>query len=229
MSLKNAPKSNKRILIDKSNASMVIVVAVVAFITVFSLISSKTLLDQRSYKARVIKEQKKALAQLKANNKAASELEASYKAFISPTENIIGGTVDGTSDKDGDNARIVLDALPSKYDFPALASSLEKILTDQNFKINDISGIDDELKQVIPPAPGAAAVIAPVEIPFLISVTGSFEAAQGLMDTFQKSIRPIKVSKISLEDKTGVLNIDVNAKTYYQPEKSIKITPTVVK
>lgn len=224
---KKAPTSTKRILIDKSNATMVAVIAVAAFISVFSIISSRALLNQRTYKAKVIKEQKKALAQLKANNSAATKLVASYKAFVSPSDNIIGGSASGSGDKDGDNAKIVLDALPSKYDFPAIASSLEKILTTQNFKINDIAGIDDEVKQDAPAK--ANTKLAPIEIPFQVSVSGSFDAAHDLMDIFQRSVRPIKVTKLSMDDKSGKLNIIIDAKTYYQPEKTVKITPKVVR
>lgn len=221
---KNASTSKKRILIDKSNASMVIMIAAMAFVTVFSLVASKALLSQRSYQARVITDKKAALAQLKANNDAAAKLVDSYKVFVSPSENIIGGSTTGTGERDGDNARIVLDALPSKYDFPALATSLEKILLAQNFKISGITGIDDEVKQS---APNTAAV-APVEIPFEVSVVGTYDNAQLLSDIFKRSIRPIKVSKIKLDGKDGELNIVINAKTYYQPEKVISITTKVV-
>lgn len=220
------PTSKKRILIDKNNANMVMIIAAMAFITVFSIISSRSLLSQRSYKGRVIKEQKSTLNILKANNDAAKKLTAAYSAFVSGTENKIGGNVNGTGEKDGDNGKIVLDALPSKYDFPAVANSLENILLKQNFKITEISGTDDEVNQSA--ASDNAATIAPIEIPFKISVNGSFEAAQKLMDTFQLSIRPFKVNKLSLDGKDGSLNIIVEGVTYYQPEKAIKITTKVV-
>lgn len=225
MTKKAASPSKKRILIDKNNASMVIMIAGMAFVTVFSLVASKALLSQRSYQGKVIADKKIALAQLKANNAAAAKLVDSYKVFISPPDNIIGGIKDGAGDKDGDNAKIILDALPSKYDFPAVGSSLEKILTAQNFKINGITGIDDEVNQAAADTPA----VEPVEMPFEISVSGNYDNAQALSDIFQRSIRPIKVSKISLEGKDGNLNIVIGAKTYYQPEKVVRITTKVVK
>ena len=225
MAKKDPNPSKKRILIDKNNATMVIMIAGMAFVTVFSLVASKALLSQRSYQARVIAEKKIALAQLKANNDAASKLVDSYMVFVSPAENIIGGSKDGKGDRDGDNAKIVLDALPSKYDFPALATSVEKILTGLNFKIEGITGTDDEIKQSV----ASTGAVAPVEMPFELSVSGNYETAQALSDVFQRSIRPIKVSRISLDGKDKDLNIVVGAKTYYQPEKVISITTKVVK
>lgn len=221
---KAASTSKKRILIDKSNASMVIIIAAMAFVTVFSLVASRALLSQRSYQARVIAEKKNALAQLKANNDAASKIVDAYKVFISPSENIIGGSSSGIGERDGDNARIVLNALPSKYDFPALANSLEKILLAQNFKITGIAGIDDEVKQSAP----STAAVAPVEMPFEVSVVGTYDNAQILSDIFKRSIRPIKISKIKLDGKDAELNVEISAKTYYQPEKVISITTKVV-
>lgn len=215
--------SKKRILIDKNNATMVIIISIMAFVTVFSLVASNAILSQRSYQAKVIDEKKKALKQLKTNNEAATKLIAAYKVFVSPSENIIGGSSTGTGERDGDNAKIVLNALPSKYDFPALATSLENILIKQNLNIEGITGIDDEVAQ------SGTKTVEPVEMPFQISVKGTYDGAQALSDIFQRSIRPIVINKISLEGEDSSLNIVIAAKTYYQPEKVINITTKVVK
>lgn len=215
--------SKKRILIDKNNAAMVIIISIMAFVTVFSLVASNAILSQRSYQAKVIDEKKKALKQLKTNNEAATKLIAAYKVFVSPSENIIGGSSTGTGERDGDNAKIVLNALPSKYDFPALATSLENILIKQNLNIEGITGIDDEVAQ------SGTKTVEPVEMPFQISVKGTYDGAQALSDIFQRSIRPIVINKISLEGEDSSLNIVIAAKTYYQPEKVINITTKVVK
>ena len=217
--------SKKRLQIDKANANMVIILAVAAFVTVFSILASKTLLGQRTYQSHVITKKKKALTQLKANNDAASQLVTSYKSFVASPENIIGGSTTGTSDRDGDNAKIVLDALPSVYDFPALATSIEKVLISRNYKIDSINGTDDELNQ----AQSNSTEIKPVEMPFDISVSGNLDTAQGILDVFQHSIRPIEVVKIGLVGSDTDLKINISAKSYFQPQKTIKITKEVVK
>lgn len=216
--------SAKRLQIDKANASMVIVMAVSAFVSVFCLIGSKTLLSQRSYQAKVIKEKKVALNQLKSNNQAVSELVNTYKAFVDTPENIIGGTKTGTGERDGDNAKIVLDALPSKYDFPALAASLDKIFTSKTFKLNSIGGTDDELNQS-----KAQTTNVPVEIPIQVSVSGSYNSIKDLLDVLYRSIRPIKIKSLSLSGTDSELTVSIDGKTYYLPEKTIKITTKEVK
>src|SRR6266513_1825089 len=143
----NTLSITKRSLIGKANSTIVVMAAVAAFVIVFSLVAGKALTDQAKYQNKVIAAKKKSLNQLKADLAARNSLVDSYHKFVVTNPNMLGGNTDGTGDQDGDNAKLVLDALPSKYDFPALATSLEKILTGQNLKIQTIAGSDDEIAQ----------------------------------------------------------------------------------
>lgn len=213
--------SMKRLAIDKSNANTIAVMAVSSFVVVFSLVATQALFSQRSYQSRVITEKQKALNQLRANNQAANELATSFQVFQAPAENIIGGSTTGNpaeNDKNGDNAKIILDALPSKYDFPGLTTSLDKILSGKTFKVATITGQDDEVNQA------SQQGAEPIEIPFETSVSGSFDALQEALDTLQRSIRPIKLLRLELSGSNGEIGATISAKTYYQPEKRITIT-----
>lgn len=219
------PLSGKRLHIEKANATMVVAVAVAAFLVVFSLFASRALLIQRSYQNRVIAEKQEALDQLRANNESASLLVDAYKVFVSAPENVIGGTSGGNGDKDGDNAKIILDALPSKYDFPGLVSSLEKLLTNEGFEIDNITGVDDELnqaKQQASPTPQA------IPMPFQIGVSGDFQTLEKLFALMEQSIRPFQVQRITLSGDKLKLTANVTAQTYYQPAKGVSITTRVV-
>lgn len=217
--------SPKRIQISKANATVVIVVAVAAFIVTFTLVAGKALLDKRAYQARIITEKTKAAKQLQENLKATDTLVTSYKEFVGTPENVLGGSSSGTGEKDGDNAKIVLDALPSKYDFPALTTSLEKILSDRNYKILSINGSDDEIAQGS--NQGSSSPV-PVEIPFQLVVGTSYDAMHGLLQTLERSIRPFQIQSLSLTGTNGNLQVNINAKTYYQPEKNLTISTKVV-
>src|SRR5579875_2370206 len=118
--------SQKRVLIDKANSRVVVVTSAAAFIVVFCLVAAHTLFSQLLYQNRIISAKKQALSQLRTDTTAVSQLDNSYVAFVSTPQNVLGGSSSGTGSQDGNNAQIVLDALPSKYDFPALATSLEK-------------------------------------------------------------------------------------------------------
>ncbi len=215
--------ATKRQLIGKANYTIVLIVSIACFVTIFSLVASKSLLSQRSYQAKVISKKETAKKQLQANIKSRDQLVAQYKLFVGSTNNVIGGLSAGTGDRDGDNAKITLDALPSKYDYPALATSLDKLVKSNNLTIASISGTDDELNQA------AASNSGPVEMPFIVSYGGSALNSQNLLTTLQRSIRPIVVQKMTISGDQTNLNTTINAKTYYQPETALSIKNEVVK
>lgn len=220
----NAHISTKRILIDKSQTTMVIAAGAAAFVLVFALIAAKAMIGQMTYQNRVISAKKAAVSQLKDNINATTSLVNSYKAFVGTSQNVLGGNPTGTGPQDGDNAKIVLDALPSKYDFPALATSLEKMITKQSLQIQSITGTDDEVAQ----SGQASATPQPVEMPFQIAVTGSYKGMQNLIKAFNNSIRPFQIQTIQLSGNQSHMTMTLTAKTFYQPEKDFNVTKKAV-
>lgn len=218
-------KSGKQLQIDKANAAIVLIVSLAAVVTAFSLVGVKSLLSQQAFQARVISQQKDTLKVADADIDALKKLSASYDAFDNASSNIIGGVSAGTGPKDGNNSKIVLDALPNQYDFPALISSMENLLTSRGFKIKTLSGIDD-----IALAESASQTKpVPVEIPFQVGVVGSFTSVQDLVGVFERSIRPISLQNIKISGSDDSLELSVNAKTYYQPGKNLNVTNKVIK
>lgn len=219
--------STKRLAISKANAQMVAVIAVASFVTVFCLIAAKSVWSQTRYQARVTSASQKAKQQLTDNINAFGNLVKSYDKFDSASTNIIGGSATGTGNNSGSNAQIILDALPDKYDFPALTSSLEKILTAGGFSITDISGTDDQLNQQ---NNTSSANPQPVQIPFSFTVSNAnYTSVQQLITVLQLSIRPIQIDSMELTGGSSDMTLSVNAHTYFQPSKTLNITKEVVK
>jgi hypothetical protein len=217
--------STKRALIDKANTAVVVVVSVAAFLAVFSLVATKTLIGQAGYQNRVISAKRDAVNQLKADLSAVKTLNKSYDAFNSTTLNAIGGNPDGTSQKDGSNSKIVLDALPSAYDFPALTTSLEALLSGQNVKINTIAGTDDEVAQS---TNQSSTTPEPIEIPFQLSIASNYDGIKNVIGVFERSTRPIQITTFDLSGDQNNLTLAVDARTYYQPAKALNINTKVV-
>lgn len=219
--------SSKRVAIDKASAQMVSIVAVAAFVTVFCLIASKAVLSQNQYNSRVMSAKQKAYNQIQDNTKAFDDLQKSYKAFDSTSTNVLGGIAVGTNDNDGTNSKIILNALPSAYDFPALTSSIEKMLSERGLKATSITGTDDQVNQqgnLLSPDP------KPVEIPFTFTVTGaSYTGVNELFKALQSSIRPFQVDKVDISGGGNNMSVTVTAHTYFQPARSITPTTKVVK
>jgi hypothetical protein len=219
--------STKRLAISKANTQIIGVVAAASFISIFCLVSARVVWSQTVYQSHVTSAEEQANKQFKANVQNFKQLNAAYKRFNNMPNNIIGGSSTGTGNNDGSNAAIVLDALPDTYDFPALASSLEKITTNQAFKIGSISGTDEELTEA---NNGSSTNPQPVAMPFSLSVTNaSYTAVQGLINTLQLSIRPIQIDSLTLSGGSSDMQLTLNAHTYYQPAKNLGITKEVVK
>lgn len=217
--------SKKAVALSKTNARMVGIVGAASFIVIFCLVASSSLLSQNRYQSRVAGAKENAKKQLDANIAAYSTLQNSYKKFNNTDPNAIGGSLKGTGDNDGNNAKIVLNSLPSVYDFPALTSSIEKILKDRNISFTSITGTDD------PNAQNAASSGAPsaIKIPFGFTATTNYSSAQSLFSSLEKSIRPMVIDQVSVSGSSNNMTITFTAHTYYQPAKEFKIEKKVVK
>lgn len=216
--------SQKQTQVDRTNTRMVITVAVAAFVVIFSLVASHALWKKMTHQSKVINAKEQARDQLETNLATVDELQVSYKAFTETNGNVLGGNPDGTGDRDGDNAKIVLDALPSKYDFPGLATSLEKVLKANGSTINSISGTDDELSQT-----GGNDHNSPIEVPFELSASGNYQSTESLLTLLNRSIRPIQIQTLDLSGTNSNLVTALTAVTYYQPERTLEVQTKVVK
>lgn len=218
--------SAKQLAVSKASAQMLIVASVAAFVTIFSLVTCQSLLAQRSYQGRVVAEKEKVNIQLEKDAKAVAGLVKSYKKFKDQPINVIGGIKDGTGEKDADNAAIVLDALPNKYDFPALTSSLEKLFKERNIQITSITGTDDEIAQQ---AAAAGAKPVAIPIPFSFSVSNmSYPSSQELINILERSIRPMQLESLTLTGGADDITLTITAHTYYQPDSKYNLTTKVV-
>ena len=223
---KTLAPSAKRLMIDQANAKIVAYVSVAAFIVVFSLVATKTLISQASYQNHVISKKRAAVTQLKADISATGQLKTAYDAFTGASQNVLGGNTSGTGAQDGNNAKIVLDALPSSYDFPGLTTSLEALLGGQGVAITNITGTDDEVAQS---TNQSSVTPQPVPMPFSVSVQGDYASIQNVINALQNSIRPMQLLTLNLSGNQDKLTLTVTAQTYYQPAKSLNINKVIVK
>ncbi|HSX43107.1 MAG TPA: hypothetical protein VLF59_03415 [Candidatus Saccharimonadales bacterium] len=218
--------SAKRMMIDKNNARIVVYVSVAVFILIFSLVATKTLIGQGAYQNKVIGVKRKAVAQLRTDISATTELKSAYDAFNTTPQNVLGGSPTGTGAQDGTNSKIVLDALPSGYDFPGLTTSLEAMLNSQHVAIGSIAGTDDQVAQG---GNQTSESPTPVAIPFTTLTNGSYADAQKVISVYEHSIRPIQIQTLDLSGPSNQMAVSITAQTYYQPAKSLNIKKEVVK
>lgn len=214
-------KGNKKLQIDKNQATTFAFIALASIVTVMSLMISKSLWDQSRYVGRVNDKKKTALRELKNNEAAVDKLSAAYKVFNDQSTNLIQGSKDGPGLKDGSNGSLILDALPTEYDFPALTSSIEGLLF--GYEVKSISGSDDMIAQQ------DAGQGGQVEMPFTFEVGANYQSTKDLINTFHRSIRPFHITRLEITGSSNLLRVNVSAKTFYQPKTSLNITEETVK
>ena len=125
----------------------------------------------------------------------------------------------------GDNARIVLDALPSKYDFPALISSVSNILTDDKITSPSVTGTDESATI----DSSATTNPQPQEIQLTVTGTGTYENVQAFVQDLERSIRPFDVVSLQLAGPQDSLIFTLTVNTYFQPAKSLNVVTQEVK
>jgi hypothetical protein len=216
----------KRTMITQANKKILIMTSVAAFLVVFSLVAAKILVGQIAYQNKVISQEKLAETQLQTDLNARSNLVNAYQAFTNTPQNILGGNPSGTGGQDGTNSKIVLDALPSTYDFPALATTMEALIKSQNLQIGSITGTDEELAEQ---NNQESASPKPVVMPFEFTVSGSYQAIQNLINITEASIRPIQIQTVNMAGSQSNMTATISAQTYYQPAKTFGITKQGVK
>jgi hypothetical protein len=226
-------ESRKHQIIKKTNLTIVIAVSVAVFIVIFSLFAARSLFGQASYNQRVINEKKEALKIAEQNVSNVKDLEESYISFASEPINIIGGSPTGTGPQDGTNPKIVLDSLPSEYDYPALSSSIEKILLDNSYQIDRIGGTEDpslstDVSIGDDSLSTSNSVVEVTEIPYPLSVISTAEGTKNLLDIFERSIRPFYVEKITITGSDASMTAKITMKTFYQPATGFVVSKKAV-
>jgi hypothetical protein len=219
------PTATKHTQINKAQSAMLATITIASVVSIFCLFSAKALLSQAAYQRKVVNANHVAVKQLQNNVTAAKQLATQYSTVFeggSPT-NIIGGKNDTDSNAvppNGDNARIVLDALPSQYDFPALVSSLSKVMNADSIGNQSITGTDESATVSNSPTISPE----PQQIQVTISGSASYTAIQTFIKDLERSIRPFDVTSLQLSGPQNQITFSLTVNTYYQLAKSLSIT-----
>jgi hypothetical protein len=221
MKIAQGKLTKHNIKIDKASRLIATCLTISVFILVGSFVGCYQLLKQAQYQNKVLKEKNASKTNLEVNIKNVNALNDSYASFVSSPINFIGGESSGEGPRDGNNAKLVLDAMPSKYDFPATISSIEKLISENGYKLESISGDEnipssEKTEQSTTPTSTNDAVSGEISIDFV--VYDSYERLVQLMSQLENSIRPIKVEKMIISGQNSNMRGSFSIKTYYQPK-----------
>lgn len=217
--------TSKRLQIDKANSTIIAVLIAASVITSFSLVTVSTMFDAYKYHRKVITQKEAALSLVQSNVQALTSLRLQYQTFDQAPENIIKGSAVGSDQRSGTNSKIILDALPSKYDFPALNASLESIVKNAGTVLENITGVDLETQE----ANKKSSNPQPIEVPYGLTAAGNYDSISRLVNDLELSIRPFHTLTLDLSGADAALRVQLSGKTYYQPERDLNITKELVK
>ncbi|MCL5113114.1 MAG: hypothetical protein M1554_01380 [Patescibacteria group bacterium] len=205
--------SLKQIQINKDLKIIMLWAGSATFIVLFCLISIYSMSKVFNYQNQVLLDNNKALSILKNDQSAENNLVKSYQNFNNSPTNIIGGVSSSDTQNNGNNTKIILDALPSALDYPALLSSVQSLLGSEGVTINSITGAGNQSSSSTTNSNSST----PQSLTFSFSVSGPYSNIQNVISTFERSIRPMQFQSIDLSGNQSSMNLTATVQTYYQP------------
>ncbi len=198
----------KRQAIEQARSSVFIAMVLASIVFSFALVTIKFLWDLGAYNRRVINQKNAAKSALEQNVASVDNLQSGFAKLEA-------GKV---------NSQTVLDALPSKYDFPALATSIEALTIRSGLTLESFNGED-----LTATAVDAEPQPAPVEMPFSISVKGPYKQVKEFIDILNRSIRPMRIDSINMGGNDENMKVELDITTFYQPAVDLNLQTRVVR
>lgn len=217
MKMNNIQISTKHLQIQKASSTVFLAVAMAAVVVSFCLVFMNILWGTWQFNSRVHTAQEGVRDTLENNLKIAPDLEQSFSNLE------ISAAIIPDQGPDKSNSEIILDALPSKFDYPALVSSIDNLAKETSVKLISFSGND-----VGEDAQESSNNPSPVEIPFIMNVEGEYDAVKKFLRGIETSIRPFEVLSLNMQGSDQNLRVTVDAVTYYQPAFSLETGTEVI-
>jgi Tfp pilus assembly protein PilO len=198
-----ATMNSKRDKISQANSTVFVAVAIAAVVVMFSLISLRFLWIQKAYNDRVIGAKTSARAAINSNLQSLDSLSNQYPEI---------------RDRSSNNAKTILHALPPTYDYAALVTSMEYLAQTSGVRLVGGVGQDQSASAI-----REQNISQPQEIPLTLSVEGRYESIVRYMNALERSIRPVIVTSIDISGSNSNLQATLQAKTYYQPARTLDV------
>lgn len=223
---KKAVLTGKRQQIAHSNKMMFLWVAGASVVVAFALVASIFLIKQMVFQTKIIAAKAETNNMLQDNIDTAPELKKEVEKLIANPN-----LTDARAKAEKNNLSVIFDALPYVADDIGFGSSLQSVLlsglgTPENITINSLSSSTAEEGEEVA---GTAIPEGAQELAFSFTITGSDKDIQEILKRFDRSIRPIQIDSLSLQaGEGGKVTASIQARTFYQPAKSLELTNKTV-
>ncbi len=225
---KKVALTGKRQQIAQSNKVMFLWVAGASVIVSFALVASVFLVKQMIFQTKIIAAKAETNNTLQDNIETTPDLKREVEKLIA-NQNL----TEARAKADQNNLSVIFDALPYVADEIGFGSSLQSILlaglgTPENITINSLSdstAVEEGVEEAGLPIPEGAQ-----EVAFTFTITGTDKDIKEILTRFDRSIRPIQIDSLSLQAGGGNrVTATIQARTFYQPAKTLELKNKTVK
>jgi len=215
--------TSKKRFFSSLGLKMFLWVTLASVICSVSVVFSIIMIQRILFVNKVIDEKGKSLKVLTVNNTAISNLRTEIQN-LNYDENLISSKAQQTDQA----IQVILDALPVEANYPALGSSLQRVLliNSQGVQVNSfsVSQLSSTVGVASSKIPGA------YEMAFSFSAVGSSSSMVEFLKRLEKSIRVVDSVSYNISGASADrVSLVFNGVVYYQPVKTLKITEKEVK
>ena len=230
----NTNALRKRAQIAKANRTMFAWIAASSVIVGASIVVSIFLVQTLVYNQKVLNAKNETIGILRDNNEAVPQLKSAVRVL--DTNEALASI---KANPDDQPIQVILDALPSEANSLALGASLQtKLLSDvpnlqvTSLQVTPVAGVEATSEvatdEVASDATAEESVEAS-EVTFQFAVTGPQDSLRQVLVNMQRSLRIVDVRNLTITASDGgQLSLEVNARAFYVPAKTIMMTQKVV-
>lgn len=216
-------------------------VALAAALVVICLVVGWNLMQRINYQNKVNRDVGKTAQTMHDNVEAADKLIKNVNALKANA----ALSLPNLKADDSTVFQVVIDALPTEDDSVALSSSLQnKILSKSGVTIEQINVDTTESDSSSGSSSGSSSsssssssgssksgvskaddIQFPVAKPitFRVSLVGSFDSVKSALQDIESTIRPITITKLTIDGSDDKLNATIEAQTYYSSKVNFKL------
>jgi hypothetical protein len=219
----------KRTQIAKANKTMFLWIAIASALVGSALVVSFFLAQKAIFNEKILSEKQATVATLDNNNRVAPELEDQIRVLDT------NQALSSAKANEGDQAiQVILDALPSEGNSLAVGASLQNKLlaaipgltSIESIQVDPIVGVESLSGETA--AVDASGEALPNQITFRLVVKGNQAAIRQILQNFERSIRVIDITSLQIETQQSEQLLTIQARTYYEPAKTIELKDKVV-
>lgn len=213
--------SNKRQQVAQANKAIFLWVAGASVVVALSLVLLQFLVRSAIFNQDVISQKSKTNDTIVKNIDNAELLRKNVDALVADT-----GLASIRVNPEDSALRVILDALPTTSDTTALSNSLHsRVIGPSGIKVDSISaGALNDGSEEFGLTDVAVTTGATNSIPFVVSVTGSGDITKSTLLNIERTIRPLNVTMLDIQNSNGILATTIYGEASYLPATKVEIT-----